>query len=215
MLKKKEEKTQKKILILGLTGSIGMGKTTVAQIFKKYKIDVFSSDEIIHQLYDEDEVQKKLKKYFLFSQKNIKITRDLVSKEISSSPEKIKILENIFYPLLSLKRQSFLEAKKKEKKKFVVFDIPLLYEKKLTHLVDKILVVDAPEKIQKKRVLSRKNMTEKKFFVMLSRQIPNKEKCKTADYVLNTNTDLKSCEEEVIKLIEILKGEKIDKRNNF
>ena len=188
---------------LGLTGSIGMGKTTVSNIFKKNDIPVWSADTVVHELYEPNAAGTSVLKDLLpevISENGV--CREKLSGLIVKKPNLIKIIETKVFPLVKLNRDSFI--KQHEKKSLLLFDIPLLYETNANLWLDSVLVVTAPKEIQKKRVMDRDGMTKGKFEFFLSNQIPDKVKCERADYVINTHVTLSMLEKTVKQLIQYL-----------
>ena len=186
---------------IGLTGSIGMGKSATAKLFLKLGVPIYDADALVHELYKKGrEGSKKIKKIFpnvISAEGNV--DRDLLSKEVVGNKKKLKKLEAIIHPLLIKSRKLFF-IKNKESK-LCVLDIPLLFETGGEKSVDYTVVVSTSYEIQKKRVLLRKNMTEKKFEKILSLQMPNEEKCKRADFIIDTSIDIDDAEKQVKNII--------------
>ena len=186
---------------VGLTGSIGMGKTATAKLFLKLGVPVYDADASVHKLYQNGQ-EGSIKIQTLFPNvisKTGDVDRELLSKEVVGNKEKIKNLESIVHPLLIDSRKLFL--KKNKDSKLCVFDIPLLFETGGEKSVDLTVVVSTSYEIQKKRVLLRKNMTEEKFEKILSLQIPNEEKCKKADFIIDTSINIDDAEKQVKNII--------------
>lgn len=186
---------------IGLTGSIGMGKSTTSKLFLKQGVPVYDADASVHKLYKKgQEGSKHIQKIF---PKAItaegSVNRDLLSKEVLGNKEKLKKLESIIHPLLIESRKLFF--KKNKNSKLCVLDIPLLFETGGEGSVDFTVVVSTSYEIQRKRVLARKNMTEEKFEKILSVQIPSEEKCKKADFIIDTSIDIDDAEKQVKDII--------------
>ena len=186
---------------VGLTGSIGMGKSTTSRLFLKLGVPVYDADASVHKLYKKgQEGSKHIQKFF---PKAItaegSVNRDLLSKEVVGNREKLKKLESIIHPLLIESRKLFF--KKNKDSKLCVLDIPLLFETGGEGSVDFTVVVSTSYEIQRKRVLARKNMTEEKFEKILSVQISSEEKCKKADFIIDTSIDIDDAEKQVKDII--------------
>jgi dephospho-CoA kinase len=178
--------------IFALTGSIGMGKSTAAAMLRRMGVPVYCADEVVHDVLSPGgaAVQAVGKLYPKALAKNSKgknyINRKILGAAAFHNTRLMNALEKILHPLTTKARKAFLKQARKKKEKAVVLDIPLLFEKKLEKEADVVLVVSAPASVQKRRVLTRPGMTEKKFRAILSRQMPDKEKRKRADIVIPT-----------------------------
>lgn len=195
---------KKKPFKLGLTGSIGMGKTSVSLEFLKFDIPVWSADDVVYSLYKKDNKGYNIVKNLVPNAvSNIEVNRDVLSKVLIEDENLLKVLEKSLHPLLELDRRQF--HKKYSNQDIILYDIPLLFETDAHFWLDSVIVVTAPFSVQKKRVLSRKNMTEKKFQYILTKQMSDQEKIKKADYIINTDSDLLALQETVKKFIEMIK----------
>lgn len=192
------------MIILGLTGSIGMGKSTTAGFFADAGIAVYNADEAIHELYKSEPVIQWFKQNFPKCLTDGQIDREKLSQEIIADPEKLELLEKYIHPLVREKEKAFVKNHRDKGDKLVVLDIPLLFEKGPEGRVDKIVVVSAPKSIQRQRVLARPGWSDKKFDHILSRQIPDREKRKRADFVIDTGQGLDHAKAEVELLIQQL-----------
>lgn len=192
------------MIILGLTGSIGMGKSTTAGFFADAGIAVYNADEAIHELYKSAPVIQWFKQNFPKCLTDGQIDREKLSQEIIADPEKLELLEKYIHPLVREKEKAFVKNHRDKGDKLVVLDIPLLFEKGPEGRVDKIVVVSAPKSIQRQRVLARPGWSDKKFDHILSRQIPDREKRKRADFVIDTGQGLDHAKAEVGLLIQQL-----------
>ncbi len=188
---------------LGLTGSIGMGKSTTAQIFADKDVPVYDADAIVHQLYQSEAVPL-IAEAFPEAVIDGQVDRKILSASVLGKPDELKKLENIVHPLVHAKEQQFLRDAEAKGAKLVVLDIPLLFETGGTHRVDKILVVSAPYEMQRERVLSRENMTEEKFQSILARQMPDAEKRAKADFIVDTGQDKEFARQQVSEILEKL-----------
>lgn len=195
-----------KPLIIGLTGSIGMGKSTVAAMFEAAGIPVFDADAEVWKLQGPGgELVPAIEAEFPGSTDETGVLRDVLGKEVFGDKEALARLEAIVHPALARKREAFLIEHFGAP--FVVFDIPLLFEKGGHESVDRIVVVSAPADVQRVRVLARPGMTPEKFAHILSLQTPDAEKRMRADHIIDTGQSLAETEEEVLSLIARLRAE--------
>lgn len=190
--------------IIGLTGSIAMGKSTVAGFFKQAGVPVFSADEAVHELYKSEPTLSLVARIFPGVVEKGQVNRLKLSKIVVNNCEKLQTLEKIIHPLVQEKEKEFINEARKKGKKIVVLDIPLLFETKGENRVDSIVVVSAPPEIQKKRAMSRRNMTEKKFAMINAKQISDEKKRKLADFIIDTGQTLEDTRQQVLDLIESL-----------
>lgn len=196
-----------KLKIIGLTGSIGMGKTTTANMFKDLGCPVFDADAAVHALYARGgRAVALIKAVFPDAIKNGAVDRAVLGGHMRADPLNLKVLESFIHPWVGQMRAEFLEHCKRDKVKAAVFDIPLLYETGAESQVDAVVVVSAPALIQKARVLARPGITPQIFEMLLARQMPDAEKRQRADYIISTGEGLAYAREQVqATLIDILK----------
>lgn len=194
------------MIVLGLTGSIGMGKSTTAKFFKQKGIPVYDADETVHQLYQDESVIKRITAIFDDCLTDNHIDRAKISRQIVQEPAKLVALEKIIHPLVREKENAFVATHRENGDKLVVLDIPLLFETGGLERVNKIAVVSAPLEIQRQRVLQRDGWTEEKFQAVLARQIPDNEKRMRADFIIDTSKGLEYAENEVDNIISHLMG---------
>ena len=178
------------MIIIGITGSIGMGKTTVSNMFKMLKIPVFDSDQKVKEILEKNnDIKEKISKIWpdtiSLYKKEKKINKVLLGNKIFKNVKERKKLEKIIHPLVTKERTCFL--KKSEKSSIVGLDIPLLYETGMNKDCDYIFLVNTKKEIQKKRVLKRPNMTEKKFQLINKSQWPFKKKIKENPFIITTS----------------------------
>ena len=190
------------MLKIGLTGSIGMGKTATGKIFSELGLPLYDADAAVHKLYGAGQKgSEKIKEKFPNSMNpDGSVNRKSLSTEVLGDPEKIKSLENIIHPLVGEDRKVFFDENAKAKA--VVLDIPLLFETGGEKFVDYIVVVDAPREIQEERVLSRPNMTKEKFEKIITQQIPNHEKKKKADFIVDTSISFEDARNQVANIVK-------------
>ena len=188
---------------LGLTGSIGMGKSTIAAMFRDEGVPVWDADESVHRLYATSDVAKKrLRQTFGDVLTDGAVDRAKLSDALKGRADGFDILNAIVHPLVVGDRRDFIANNLDAS--LVVTDIPLLYETGAEALLDKVLVVSAPAEVQRARVLARPGMTEDKFAAILSRQMSDADKRARADYVIDTSQSRDACRAEVRALIASL-----------
>jgi len=189
---------------IGLTGSIGMGKSTSAKIFCEAGIPVNDSDAVVHDLYSGEAVPL-VEAAFPGSTSDGKVDRQELSRKLAGDPSGFKRLEAIVHPLVRERENQFLERHRQGGADMIVLDIPLLFETGAEKRLDKIVVVSCDPQIQRERVLARPGMTEEKFNMILSRQTPDAEKRARADYVIDTGGSIDAAREQVKEIIADLR----------
>lgn len=177
------------MLILGLTGSIGMGKSTTAKLFTEAGVPVYDADATVHRIY-EGEAAPAIEAAFPGTTVNGKVDRARLSERVMHDPAAIRRLEAIVHPMLRSHHQKFLEEAEKSGAPVAVMDIPLLYETGGETRVDAVVVVTTSPEVQRERILARENMTGEKLDAILARQLPDAEKRKRADFVVDTSHGL-------------------------
>ena len=180
-----------RLFVIGLTGSIGMGKSETARLFAAEGIPVFDADAAIHALYA-GEAATMIEAAFPGSTRNGAVDRAALSKIVAGDPAALERLEGLMHPLVADKRDAFLRGAAAP---IVVLDIPLLLETGLK--VDAVVVATAPEHVQRQRVLARPGMTEAKFTALLGRQMSDAEKRSQAHYLVVTDKGLDHAREQV------------------
>jgi dephospho-CoA kinase len=198
------------MLIVGLTGSIGMGKSTIAAHMMSRGVPVLDSDATVHNLY-EGEAVAPIEAAFPGVTPNGRVDRARLAAALMQEPDGFKTLEAIVHPLVRKAQWTFIEACVRAGERLCVLDIPLLFETGGDKLVDMALVVSAPEDVQTARVLSRPGMTPEKLAAIRARQMPDSEKRARADYVIDTGLPLDETLLNVDKMIESLKNRAGDK----
>ncbi len=177
------------MIILGLTGSIGMGKSTTAKLFREAGVPVYDADATVHSLY-EGEAAPAIEAAFPGTTVGGRVDRALLSAQVVHDPEAMRRLEGIVHPMLGASRQKFLEEAERSGAKVAVVDVPLLYETGGERRVDAVVVVTTTPDIQRRRILARDNMTGEKLDAILARQLPDAEKRQRADFVVDTSHGL-------------------------
>lgn len=193
------------MLVIGLTGSIGMGKTTVAEYFAAKGVPVFDADAEVHRLYKE-EVVPAIAAAFPDAVRGGEVDRARLATEVAKSPSRLKQLESIVHPLVVKAEIEFLRAQERKGAVLAVLEIPLLFETGADARADVSVVVSAPEDLQRARVLERPGMTEQKLASLLARQLPDSEKRARADFVVDSGTSLADTRAQIDRLIESLQG---------
>lgn len=172
--------------LLGLTGSIGMGKSTTAAMFADEGIPVWDADAAVHRLYAKNGAAvSQIGHIFPDAIVDGAVSREKLKEIISDDPSALTKIEKIVHPLVAAERQTFIDENDVP---LVVLDIPLLFETRAEDWLTSVLVVTAPQDVQKNRILSRPGMTEAQFDMIISRQMPDTEKRTRADHVIETLT---------------------------
>ena len=183
------------MIVLGLTGSIGMGKSTTAKMFADAGIPVHDADKAVHHLYQGAAVET-VGRAFPDSVRNGRVDRSVLARLVVGKPEAMRKLERLVHPMVRQSEQEFIRSVA-ESNRFVLLDIPLLFESRRDMDVDIVIVVSACPEIQKSRVMSRPNMTEEKFENLVATQIPDEQKRKRAHFIISTDHDLPSTRHQV------------------
>ncbi len=195
-------KTHKKTIVIGLTGSIGMGKSTVAKMFAEEDCAVWDADAAVHRLYDVGGAAvEAVGEEFPDAVLNDVVDRGKLSAILQKNPDRLKTLEAIVHPLVALDRIDFLKSTEQQGVDICVLDIPLLFENGTKDAFDAVVVVSAAADIQKKRVLARSNMSLEKLETILARQMPDIQKREQADYIIPTDVALEKTRAEVARVL--------------
>jgi len=197
------------MIVLGLTGSIGMGKSTTASMFRDAGIPVHDSDEAVHRLYAGAAVPL-VEAAFPGTVVDGVVDRTRLAERVLGNPGAIRKLEAIVHPLVRADADAFLERCRATGSPIAVLDIPLLFETNGRGRVDKVVVVTAPADVQRDRVLARPGMTPEKFQAILAKQVPDKEKRALADFIVDTGQGLDHARAQVAAIISALSGEKAE-----
>jgi dephospho-CoA kinase len=190
---------------VGLTGSIGMGKSTAARMFAEEGVPVFDADAVVHQLQGpEGALVAEIERHFPGTTEAGGVNRTSLSEAVLGDSEKLRRLEGLIHPAVAREREAFLTRYRDAP--LVVLDIPLLFEKDGWDEVDKIVVVSAPEDVQRARVLARPGMSAEKFERILALQTPDAEKRARADFVIDSSGPFETTRAQVRAIIAGLSG---------
>ncbi|WP_332303781.1 dephospho-CoA kinase [Rhizobium sp. GR12] len=201
------------MIVIGLTGSIGMGKTTTAKLFAGEGVPVLDSDAVVHDLYRAEAVPL-IESAFPGTTISGVVDREKLGSVLRKNPANFSKLEAIVHPLVRERQESFLEKARKEDQRFALLDIPLLFETGADARVDKIVVVSCAPEIQRQRVLSRPGMTEEKFEMILARQLPDADKRRRADFVIDTGNGVEAAQDQVRGILQRLATDSGQGENN-
>jgi dephospho-CoA kinase len=177
------------MIILGLTGSIGMGKSTTAKLFTEAGVPVYDADATVHMVY-EGEAAPAIEAAFPGTTVDGKVDRAKLSAQVVHDAAAMKRLEGIVHPMLRAYHQKFLDEAEQSGAPVAVVDVPLLYETGGEKRVDAVVVVTTSPEVQRERILARDNMTAEKLDAILARQLPDAEKRKRADFIVDTSHGL-------------------------
>jgi len=196
------------VKIIGLTGSIGMGKSATARLFREAGIPVFDSDACVHALYDAGGAAVgPVEAAFPGSlAEDGSIDRARLSRQLNDDPDGFARLEAIVHPLVAEARQHFLDAARKDSADIVILDVPLLFETGGHEHVDAVIAVHAPHDVRRERVLQRPGMTEDKLTAIIARQTPDSVKLEKADYIVETSGGFDDARQQVGKIIAALRA---------
>jgi dephospho-CoA kinase len=186
--------------VLGLTGSIGMGKSTTAKLFAEAGVPVYDADATVHMIY-EGEAAPAIEAAFPGTTVGGKVDRNRLSAQLVQDPAAIRRLEQIVHPMLRAYHQKFLEDAEQSGAPVAVVDVPLLFETGGEKRVDAVVVVTTDPDIQRQRVLARDNMTSAMLDAILARQLPDPEKRRRADFVVDTSDGLDPVRERIQEIL--------------
>ena len=198
---------RKDMIVLGLTGSIGMGKSTTAKMFAEAGVPVHDSDEAVHRLYS-GVAAPLVEAAFPGTVVDGVVDRAKLGARVLGDAAALKRLETIIHPLVRADADAFLARHRTAGESIAVLDIPLLFETGGRGRVDKVVVVTAPAEVQRQRVLARPGMTEEKLAAILAKQVPDEEKRRLADFVIDTGQGLEAARAEVDAIIDELRGQR-------
>lgn len=191
------------MIVLGLTGSIGMGKSTVARMFADEGVPMFDADAVVHRLQGpQGALVEAIEAHFPGTTGPEGVNRGALAERVLGEPEALRRLEALIHPAVAREREAFLAANAEAP--LVVLDIPLLFEAGGWEQVDRIVVVSAPAEVQRERVLARPGMTGEKLERILARQLPDSEKRARADFVIDTSGPLDETRRAVRRILACL-----------
>ncbi len=188
------------MFILGLTGSLGMGKSATAKFFAEAGVPVHDADAAVHALY-EGEAAPLIEAAFPGTTEGGKVDRDKLARRVFGDAAAIGKLETIVHPLVAAARDRFLREAEKHGAQVALLDIPLLYETGGEKLCDAVVVVSAPADVQRRRAFERPGMTQEKFAAILAKQMPDAEKRARADFVVDTSRGFEAAHDQVREIL--------------
>jgi dephospho-CoA kinase len=194
------------MIVLGLTGSIGMGKSTTAEMFADLGVPVHDADLTVHRLYS-GRAAPLVGNAFPGTVVEGTVDRRKLAETVLGNPAAIKRLEGIVHPLVREEEERFLDENRVAGTPFVVLDIPLLFETGAQNRVDRVVVVSAGADVQRERVMQRAGMTREKFEAILKRQVPDEEKRRRADYIVDTSKGKPHARKQVAEIVKELRKE--------
>jgi dephospho-CoA kinase len=189
------------MFILGLTGSLGMGKSTAARFFAEAGVPVHDADAVVHRLY-EGEAVSAIEAAFPGTTSGGKVDRNKLAARVLGNDAALRQLEGIVHPLVQASERRLLQAAEARGDKVVVLDIPLLFETGADKRVDAVVVVSAPEEVQRARVLARPGMTEDKLAAILAKQMPDAEKRQRADFIVDTSRGFEPARAQIRAILD-------------
>ncbi len=189
------------MVILGLTGSIGMGKSTAADFFAEAGAPVHDADASVHRLYAGD-AAPAIEAAFPGTTVDGKVDRGKLAERVLKDPAALKRVEAIVHPLVRRDEERFLQAAERAGHEVAVLNIPLLFETGGDKRCDAVVVVSAPAEMQRRRVMNRPDMTEEKFASLLGKQMPDAEKRRRADFIVDTATDFDTTRAQVHAILQ-------------
>jgi dephospho-CoA kinase len=191
------------VIVLGLTGSIGMGKSTTAELFRQFGAQVYDADAAVSALYAPGGAAvAPVEAAFPGVARDGAVDRERLSAALARDPSALARLEAVVHPLVQARRQAFLDRALADGAAVAVLDIPLLFEVEAQDDVDAVVVATAPEDVQRTRVLARPGMTGDKLELILSRQRPDSEKRAQADFVIDTSRGLEAARDQVRAVLD-------------
>ena len=193
------------MLVLGLTGSIAMGKSTTARFFAEEGVPVLDADAVVHALYDGEAVAA-IEAAFPGTSKDGRIDREELSRRVVGDPAALKRLESIVHPLVRAAQARFLADAERSGAPVAVLDVPLLFETGGDQRVDAVVVVSAPADVQRARTLDRAGMTAEKFDALMQKQMPDAEKRRRADFIVDTSQSFDSARAQVRAILAAVRA---------
>ena len=198
---------------IGLTGSIGMGKSTTAALFAAEGIPVNDADAVVHDLYRSDAVAPVEAAFPGVASTGV-VDRAELARRLADDPAGFKKLEAIVHPLVRMREQQFVEDQERLGADIVLLDIPLLFEAGAAHRVDTVVVVTCDPQVQRQRVLARPGMTEEKFEMILSRQIPDSQKRRQANFIIDTGHGIDAATQRVRQILQAVRAGTLSEKNH-
>lgn len=193
------------MLVVGLTGSIGMGKTTAAKRIASHGIAIFDADAEVHRLYEGD-AAPAIEAAFPGTVADGRVDRARLAEAVLGDPKKLEQLESIVHPMVRASEREFLRGQHARGAEIAVLEIPLLFETGADKHVDVTIVVTAPAEVQRERVLSRPGMSAEKLDAILAQQLSDAEKRQRADFIVETTGPIEETGEKIDRIVESLKG---------
>lgn len=194
------------MIVIGLTGSMAMGKSETARLFAESGIPVFDSDAEVRRLYQRGgAAAEPMAKIVPEAMKNGRVDRKILAKILAKDPELLSRVEALVHPMVQNSQRAFLDRCRATGHKMALLDIPLLFESKHKPDIDIVVVVSAPAEVQRKRLLERAGATQEKIDLLLKRQMPDDEKRRRADYVIDTSRGIESARDAVKAVVAELK----------
>lgn len=190
--------------ILGLTGGIATGKSTIAKMFAQEGVPIFDADAYVHALYQSPQMIAQIEDQFPEAVIDEIIDRKILGRMVFSDDKKLKTLEGLLHPKVRQAELDFIEKHRCAGKKAVLMDIPLLFESEAHGLCDLTIITDCEPATQRARVLARPFMSEEKLDAILARQMPRQERLERADMVISTDQSFERCEAQVKEIISSL-----------
>lgn len=195
------------MLLIGLTGSIGMGKSETAKMFKRLGLPVYDADAAVHKLYAKGGAAvAPIEEAFPGVVKEGAIDREELARRVLGKREELRRLEKIIHPLVGLSQLEFLVKAEEGGAKMVVLDIPLIFETGGEERVDVVVVVSAPAEMQRERVLARPGMSAEKFEAILAKQVPDSQKRERSDFIVDSSKGLDHAFKDVEHIVAALEG---------
>lgn len=196
------------MIILGITGSVGMGKTEASKCFLKNNVDVFDCDKVIASFYNKEETITEIRKYFPDSIYKNKIDKKSLANIVFNDKTKLIFLEKLLYKKLKVAQSLWVRKKIRERKRLLVFDVPLLLERDNLKKYDFVILLSCNQEIQKRRVLKRKDWNKERLEKTLKKQIPDYKKKTMVDMIIKTDRGKRYLYQEIMKTIKKVNGKK-------
>ena len=196
------------MIILGVTGSIGMGKTEAGKYFIKNNVDVFDCDKEIANFYNKKDTITEIKKNFPSTVYNNKVNKNALASIVFSDKNKLNLLEGLLYKKLQAEQSFWLRKKIREKKNLLVFDVPMLFEKDNIKKYDIVMVISCNEDLQRRRVLKRQGWNEERYEKTLKEQTPDYIKQTLADIIIKSDRGKRYLYQKIIKIIKEVENKK-------